>query len=466
MKKFLLSLALLAGMIPAAMALTTDGQTYEEINGLQIKNMWIFDRVHTGDAYVSSPICSQRARTATMIGDRIYVGRSEETAVIVGQDTVMQSFLHIFDANNGEYLQALPLTLDGAPYSRFLGVASVGKDNFGHLWVAPMTGTSSNEVPVYMVDPETGEMTLIVEMDKGGVMLRTDYLDVLGDLTLEEAECNIMTVAGSTSDPGFPTVYRMHGDQGGDWDGGFDGDPYMDFISFYPETKTGFSLAPIVKMIIDNEVEEERYSGNLFYIDCFDTAPVTYDISGNVIDSFEYTDPALKPKVQPNGMDEFTIDGRNFFVYTIADMNNDGYGCQARICEFDESMSFEHMTGMWQIPADSLGKVNDSGLRVHCFATEKSVDDEGNEVVTLLTFKAYNGMAVYKIGKNVGGEEPPTPGVPGDVNGDDVVDGSDANIIINMILGKADPSDAADVNGDGNVDGGDLNLVINMILGK
>jgi len=55
--------------------------------------------------------------------------------------------------------------------------------------------------------------------------------------------------------------------------------------------------------------------------------------------------------------------------------------------------------------------------------------------------------------------------LPGDVNGDGAVDVTDANLIINAILGK-DVEGNTDVNGDGTVDVSDINMVINIILGK
>ena len=461
MKKSILLLITLFTAALSAMA-TTDGQTYAEVNGIKIVNQWIFDRVHSGTAYTSNDICNQRARTATMDQGIIYVARSEERPVIIGTDTISQSVIHRFSAVDGSQLEDLPLTLDGAPYGRFLGVASIGKDSFHHIWVAPMTSNLQQFVPVYLVDTETGEMTLIVEMDKGDAMQRTDYLDVIGDITLQEAECNIMTVAGSTADPGFPTLYRMHADQGGDWEGGFEGDPYMDIINFYPETKTGFSLAPVIKMI-EGPDEDSRYSGEMFYIDCFDTAPVIYDFSGSVIDSFEETDPELWPQSTPNGCIEFKLEGRDFFVYVNADMNGSGHGCQANICELGEGQSLGGMTKYWKIPADSMGKVNDSGLRVHCFSVEYGVDDEGYEEVTLFTFKAYNGMAVYKIGRNVSAGETPQPGIPGDVNIDNEVNIADVNALIDLILAGR-TTDPADVNGDGEVNIADVNALIDLIL--
>lgn len=55
----------------------------------------------------------------------------------------------------------------------------------------------------------------------------------------------------------------------------------------------------------------------------------------------------------------------------------------------------------------------------------------------------------------------------GDVNADGTVDVSDANILINIILGSDEASKyegRADVNGDGTVDVADVNEIINLIL--
>ncbi len=63
--------------------------------------------------------------------------------------------------------------------------------------------------------------------------------------------------------------------------------------------------------------------------------------------------------------------------------------------------------------------------------------------------------------------QPTTPDtVTGDINGDGIVDITDVNAVINMILGKADKVDAADLTGDGAVDITDVNSIINIMLGK
>ena len=325
-----------------------------------------------------------------------------------------------------------------------------------------MTSNVATEIPIYMVDTQTGAMTLVFRLPKGDKLERTDYLDVIGDITREKAECNVMTIGNNTGDVGSATCYRWHADKGAEeFEGGFEGDNSIEFTAFYPETKTGFSLAPVVKMVLGT-TDEDRYSGELFYIDCFDSAPVLYDVSGSLIDTFEEVPHELQPQLTANGMAEFTIDGKNMFTYVIAAYDGNGHGCQANIVELGEGMSLGGMKKYWQIPADSLGKVSDTGLRIHCLNVD--VDKEnGEDVATIFTFKAYNGMGVYKMGKNVGGSE--QPGTKGDINADGVVNVSDVTALINKILGTATYADATcDINADGVVNVSDVTALINIIL--
>lgn len=63
------------------------------------------------------------------------------------------------------------------------------------------------------------------------------------------------------------------------------------------------------------------------------------------------------------------------------------------------------------------------------------------------------------------GETPPV-GKRGDLNGDNIVDVSDVNLMIDMVLGKWNPIPAADLNNSGLVDVSDVNLLIDIVLGK
>ncbi len=460
MKKFLL-LSILFATVVCGMRAATDGVHYERVNGIGIKNMWIQDRAHTPAEWSDKPYCNTSARTAVMGDGYIYIARSNANAVIQGTDTLTQSVIYKLDATDGHLVKELELTLDGAIYGgAVLSCNTVGLDNFGNLFMAPYTSEVAAEHPVYLVDKETGELTLMAKLDKGDAIQRCDYIDVMGDITREQAECNIMTVGASSE-----YIYRWHADQGGDFEGGFDGDPYLAILDFYPETVTQWGYAPLAKMVL---AAEDDFSGELFYIDGFTTSPILYDNTGNKVDDFEEVDPAFWPMdVGANGVCEFTLDGRNFIVYVAAqytgvdESTGVNKACQVYICELGEGMSLGGMQRYWMVP-DELGAVSDGGTRVQSLNVEYGVDDEGNEEVTLFIFKCYNGMAVYKIGPGIF-DDGPEPGIPGDVNGDNEVNIADVNAVIDMILtGNSDS--AGDVNGDGEVNIADVNAVIDLIL--
>jgi len=445
----------------ASLWAVTDGVKYERVNGLAIKNLWIQDRVHTPAVWSAQPYCNTYARTAVMHDGIIYIARSNANSIIQGTDTLLQSVIYKVDATNGNLIKEMPLTLDGAIYGgAVLSSNTVGVDNFGHLYMAPYSSEVATVQPVYLVDKETGELTLVDNLDKGDALQRCDYIDVMGDLTREEAECNIMTVGASSE-----YIYRWHADQGSDFEGGFEGDPYLAILDFYPETVTNWGFAPVAKMVLAGE---DDYSGELFYIDGFNSSPILYDVFGTMVDNFEEVDPAIWPmEVGANGVCEFTLDGRNFIVYVAAqysgvdEKTGNNRACQVYICELGEGMTFSGMQRYWMVP-DELGTMSDGGTRVQSMNVEYGTDADGNEEVTLFIYKNYNGMAVYKIGANVdSGEEP--GGLTGDVNGDNEVNIADVNALIDMIL-SGNVAASGDVNADNEVNIADVNALIDLIL--
>ena len=170
-----------------------------------------------------------------------------------------------------------------------------------------------------------------------------------------------------------------------------------------------------------------------------------------------------------NGVCEFTLEGRHFIVYVIAQYSGVieetgvNRACQVNICELGggESMTLTDMQRYWMVP-DELGTMSDGGTRVESMNVEYGTDAEGNEEVTLFIYKNYNGMAVYKIGANVGGDEP-APVIPGDVNGDGEITIADVNTLIDQILNSTG-TDASDVNKDGEINVADVNALIGIIL--
>lgn len=487
MKKFLLFLATGALTISSMMAIT-DGQTYEQVGDYKLVNDWVISRVHSGElAYNALPFANNYARRATIYNGEVLIAQTcspQHIYQINDTTTGMQCVLYRYSVENGDYLGVLPLTLNGEPYGSVaqssLLANNIGVDHFGHLWLAQYTSEATREFNIYTVDMETGALesqgVLVKAETQEEVCARIDYIDVMGDVTREEAQCNVMG-AGANSD----LIYRWHAEQGSDWEKGFDGEDYYIQIVDFPrgwdsETQssskeiTSWGFAPFIKMCL-GEDESTLYDAELFWIDGFYNAPALYMVDGNMYDSFNNVESFdLQPEEGTNGLTEFHLDGKNFMLYSKAQYQGDGHGCQANLVELDESLALSSMQKYWQIPADSLGHTTDSGTRIHSFEVIPGVDEEGNEYVTILTYKCNNGLAVYRMGKNVKphGEPGPQP-LKGDVDGSGIVDVDDVNAVINLILNFDQYKDkypgVGDVDGSGIIDVDDVNEIINIILG-
>ena len=474
MKKFLLLflMSTLAGASLMAAGLTRDPNGYEGKNGINIRNLWLKDRIHYNTNLPNvADWCSTSARKAVLCNGIVYISRTGAKQVIPQPgDTIMAAVVYRINALTGEELAPLDITLNGEPYSGgTLGANNIGKDNFGHLWLAPYTSEKTATQLLYQLNPETGELTLLGSLDKGSNILRDDYIDLVGDITLEEAECNVM---GANADGNFSTIYGWHNEQGGDadtWEGFFGGDPSYDITEFYPETVTAWSFAPVTRFVLGEG--EDRYSGEYFYIDGFNTVPMLYFNDGSIVDGFGNltqeemdADSLLMPKVGTNGIAEFTLADRNFIAYSIGQYDAPN-SCQINVCELGEGMAFNGMQRYWTLPADGLGQTSDSGTRIHAIDVEYTTEG-GKDAVLLLTFKCYNGVGIYLIGEGVTPDDPIQTTVPGDVNGDGEVTGSDVTALYNHILfGQDTEIFNGDQNGDGEVTGSDVTAVYNIILG-
>ena len=59
---------------------------------------------------------------------------------------------------------------------------------------------------------------------------------------------------------------------------------------------------------------------------------------------------------------------------------------------------------------------------------------------------------------------PTTPVIPGDINGDGIVNVSDVTELVNVILATAEKNDACDVNADGTITVSDVTALVNLII--
>ena len=152
--------------------------------------------------------------------------------------------------------------------------------------------------------------------------------------------------------------------------------------------------------------------------------------------------------------DETTIGVGHIFVEDIpATPNEDGsyslsFDSSIQIAEGDESVDVPFWLGptLGDVPIVLTARFTDKKLTVH-------IDIDMAEQIIKVDFE----------GESQGQEQP----VRGDMNGDGIVDVTDVDIMIDMVLGKA-PQDLtkADLDGNGLVDVSDVDMLIDIVLGK
>ncbi len=154
--------------------------------------------------------------------------------------------------------------------------------------------------------------------------------------------------------------------------------------------------------------------------------------------------------------DETTIGVGHIFVEDIpATPNEDGsyslsFDSSIQIAEGDESVDVPFWLGptLGDVPIVLTARFTDKKLTVHI-----DIDMAATEQIIKVDFE----------GESQGQEQP----VRGDMNGDGIVDVTDVDIMIDMVLGKA-PQDLtkADLDGNGLVDVSDVDMLIDIVLGK
>lgn len=118
---------------------------------------------------------------------------------------------------------------------------------------------------------------------------------------------------------------------------------------------------------------------------------------------------------------------------------------------FAECTGLKSVTNVTTTPSE-MSETAFSNYNIPLFVTEGKVDSFKNS-----DWKLFNRILVEGSG------------LPGDVNNDDEIDVTDANILINIVLGKDSAAyygDAADADGNGIIDVSDINFILNAILGK
>lgn len=374
-----------------------ENATYADYEGLSCKNLWNISRAVNQDEFNGTEFgsLSNKIRSSIVVGDHVIYAYSK-TMVPEGSEE-SNDFAHLLFHNlyTGQFEKLVQVTVNGEPLSGLLCANQIGVDDFGNVWLTGLMGDANkNAFQIYHItdiDKGTAELVGTPQLPEGEVSdgaRRVDYSDIVGDVTGKQAGTVFMCPIANDADL---NVLGFKREQGSDTWGPQMADYYVAPMSeSYPDGQTTWNGAPMIRIIRDDE-----HSGQLFYIDSFVTAPTLYNVDGTMLMSF--ADAAdLAPAFNCNGCMEFSLDGKDFLIYTIADYDR-GVGSQVRVARLGEGQTFEGMESAWEIPQNGFGTISDSGTRMFGMNPVLRTDKAGNDAIYLALAKCYNGFGVYRI---------------------------------------------------------------------
>ena len=443
-KSLLLASALLcaASSFAQDMTIAPDGEDvtrkfdtaqYDKFGEFELKNRWMLSRYSDGDDEFLKYLPENTMACSVVLDTTIYVSRPNNASLLK------------FGLASGRYLGELKLTVDGESIGTGIGASyNFTKDNFGHIvfhgYRATVgladDGTDSGLALYYISDLETGACTkagdLMVSLDEYAnnyLKGRVDFSSIVGDVTRQEAHAIVM--AGGGANAGLQ-IYRWKCEQGSDvWNGDFadkDGAGNPDVIMLAPVAVDGnatqWNGATVCTM-----VQDEEFSGSLFYIDGMNTQPALYDTNGNFVEGgTHYSETAvneetgeqetkavrnfsgnwLVTEVSVNGIAEFTVDGTNFVCYANT-QHGKAPGGDVKIAKLGDNFEWTADAGAemaWaSVPSGGLGMTSDGGRRILNISATVLEDSKGQEGAYLMINRNFNGIALYSIAKE-GWEDP------------------------------------------------------------
>lgn len=376
-----------------------DPTKYDDFEGLTCTNVWTISRNLNGEEFNSTEFAklSNKIRSSIVVGDHIIYAYSKTMVPEGSEESNDYAHLIFHNLYTGEFEKLVQITVNGNPLSGLLCANQIGVDDFGNVWLTGLLG-NSDTMPFklyHITDIDAGTAVLAAELqvpeeEASANGRRHDYSDLVGDITGKQAGTVFMSPAARDAEC---TVVGFQREQGSDtWTAKMDdGEYFVGMMSeTYPAEQSNWDGAPMVRIVRD-----DSHSGEIFYIDAFVTAPTLYNTSGTMLNSFaEASD--LAPKANANGCVEFSIDDKDFLVYTVADYDT-GEGSQVRVARLGEGQSFEGMAAAWDLPKIGLGTISDSGTRMFGMNPVLRSDNSGKQAIYLALAKCNNGMAVYRI---------------------------------------------------------------------
>lgn len=342
-----------------------DPAQYAVTNNVKITNLWVRSVKKEYDN-ISFPEEGKHCRSLAALGDFVYVMRRAENS------TNSQCYLDKYDGSTGELIETITV---GDITAHYLPGNTLVRDDAGHLVSGNMTlNIGTNPLKLHIIDPATGEATLLDEFSFTGLKLtRVDHFDVYGDVTSGNYYV-FASVANSK------TVIRWM---------------VKDNIKFNGEIKTMNSVYPSSESVFGIAPRIHAISADQFYANGMSVNVARYSFSsGKMVGSFN-DNTSIKPvATQANGSLRFILSGKYFTIYPSSDFNGtNGFRMGVLVADKDD---FASMKAVADIPKGGIGSV-ESATAAHSATPIDVIISEDGKTARVYFMVAGNGIAAYDI---------------------------------------------------------------------
>lgn len=376
MKKLLLCAATLMVGVASMNAQTgvKDPATYTPVDGYELRNLWIQSEL-TNNKQIITNVGEARGM-AVLNGELLFCKRVGDPAV---------SSIDVYDGVTGTFKRNIPLATN--VFTKTDGTAvgipcnDIQVDDAGHVLVSNLcTGVATANFQIWNINLSDGSGTKVLDCllpELGADVYRFDAFGVYGDVTGD----GYLMAAPANDVVGISDQVLRWNIKGGVADAA---NPiYIPIQSYYPSKAITNGTAPRV-CPVDND---------LFYLDGFNGAASLYDMSGTMVDGFDNAVDCAPLNFGNNGVDEFSINGKNFVTYVYS--NNTVSPFQAwDVCELGAGMQFTGMKKYFQFPAAGLGTASNP-VRT---ALPRIETNAAKTVATLYVYAYKSGVAAYQFG--------------------------------------------------------------------
>ena len=360
----------------------TDGSTYDIIDNVAIESLWFrstkegFDNMNEEFDVLADANNKGLQRGMVATADAVYVTRRSANSATEYPDI----FLDKYDPQTGEFLGSIVLDKTTAATHSLFPNNDVIKDNAGNIVISNLTtNVISNNIYLYQVNTETGELTCVAILGAGGSKTyRVDHVGIYGDVTSGQfyvfaavANSNYImrwdvTDAEETTNA---TVYTVQ--------------------SFYPSA-TSLGIAPRVRPVASNQV----------WVDGGSTAMTLYILASinrrnraTATATFSSATDLAPVNTLDNGGALFTFKSTPYMVYNVEPSSSalDCYG-KFNVVKMNSASSLSGIQKMWTIPAEGIGGTNSttSGAPVDCV-------EQPDNSVNIYLYSPTNGLAAYRV---------------------------------------------------------------------